>query len=152
MLFRSSQVLVRMFGGVDMDVVSFFKKSDLPILIREYSSSDTLSKEDRELVNRAVVIGDKRIHDVMVHRTEIIGVEMGMSIDKIISLFRKTGYSRFPIYKDSLDDIRGFIYVLDILNKKASEPTSLIRPAVFFPRSEERRVGKECRSRWSPYH
>ncbi|NOY61432.1 MAG: HlyC/CorC family transporter [Calditrichaeota bacterium] len=128
-----SQVLVRMFGGVDLDVETFFKKSDLPILIREYSSSSTLSKEDRELVNRAVVIGDKRLHDVMVHRTEIIGVEMGTSIDEIISLFRKTGYSRFPIYEDSLDDVRGFIYVLDILNTKASEPKSLIRPAVFFP-------------------
>ncbi|NIA29408.1 MAG: DUF21 domain-containing protein [Actinobacteria bacterium] len=128
-----SQVLVRMFGGVDLDVETFFKKSDLPILIRKYSSSNTLSKEDRELVNRAVVIGDKRLHDVMVHRTEIIGVEMGTSIDEIISLFRKTGYSRFPIYEDSLDDVRGFIYVLDILNTKASDPKSLIRPAVFFP-------------------
>jgi len=128
-----SQVLVRLFGGVDLDVETFFTKSDLPILLREYSSSDTLSKEDRELVKRAVVIGDKRLHDIMVHRTEIIGVEMRTSIDEIISLFRKTGYSRFPVYKDSLDDVRGFIYVLDILNTKGSEPKSLIRPAVFFP-------------------
>ncbi len=128
-----SQILVRTVGRAELDVETFFKKSDLPILIREYSSGDTLSKEDRELLNRAVVIGDKRVHDLMVHRTEIVGVEIGISLDEIIVLFQNTGYSRFPIYENSLDDVRGFIYVLDILNEKERALEKLIRPAVFFP-------------------
>ena len=76
-----------------------------------------------------------------------------------INVARETGHAVLSLdgaeYAVSLDDLQKIL--ADIAGPRPAPATELLRPSLLpklaqCPRSEERRVGKECRSRWSPYH
>ena len=129
-----SRNMVRLLGGQKDDVKLFFKKRDLPILIRKYISQDTLDFDDRVLISRAVRIGEKRVSDIMLPRTDMIAVSNKESITNIKELFYETGLSRLPVYEGSIDHIIGFYYVLDFLTARDQESLAL-RPVLFLPES-----------------
>ena len=128
-----SKVLIKLFGGETQDVELFFKKDDLPVLIREYASGDKFSSRDQALTQRAIHISEKKVYDVMIHRTNIIAAEKNTSITDILSLFQKTGVSRIPIYEENMDQIIGIVYLFDLFRPNIKSFARLIRPAIFIP-------------------
>src|SRR5256712_8147905 len=76
----------------------------------------------------------------MAPRPDIVGVREGASIGDLIALFREQEYSRFPVFKDSLDNIAGFVFVKDLValdnRDDTRQITSLLRPAVIVPESK----------------
>lgn len=127
-----SQLALSLFKGKQHSVNTFFRKQDLLILVREYFSSQTLSLSDRQLITRAMKIGEIRVSDIMIPRTDISGIEVHTSVNQIYDMFIKTGYSRFPVYNNNLDNILGFLYYNDLLGK-VSNIHRIIRPALFIP-------------------
>ena len=127
-----SQNLVEMFGGGSGDLIAFFKKQDLEILLREYSSAESVSERDRILVNRALRITDKRVNDVMIPRMDIVGLDVGIDIQEVKKAFISTGFSRLPIYDDDIDHIVGFIYALEMFSGNVSLK-DMMRPAYYVP-------------------
>ena len=79
----------------------------------------------------------------MTPRPEIEGIEIDTDEDLVAVLFRNSGFSRILVYEDDMDKILGVLNQKDFHNYIYGGEAE---------RSEERRVGKECRSRWSPYH
>ncbi len=127
-----AEFVVKVLGGGDDTVTTFFKKHDLPILIREYSSFGAFRLYEQLLVKRTLQFGDKKISKVMIPRTDIQGVEAGTPFPEIQRMFIKTGLSRLPVYQDSLDNITGFLYVLDLLDGD-KDMERILRHPVFFP-------------------
>jgi len=93
-----------------------------------------LSAEDRVMINRAIKIGEKRVSDVMLPRTDIVGIEVDAPIEEIRDAFLTSGYSRLPVYQEHLDQVVGIVYVLDFLSRVRSIRSQL-RPALFIPES-----------------
>jgi CBS domain containing-hemolysin-like protein len=96
--------------------------------------------EERRLLQSIVDFGDTLVREVMTPRPDIVAIAEDATIGKLRALFREQEYSRFPVYKDSLDNISGFIFVKDLV---AVEPhddnnpiTAFLRPAVFVPESK----------------
>ncbi len=111
-----------------------FSKIDLPILISEYSTSQAFTKQDQALFSRALRFREKRLWDIMVPRTDIIGVDLEEEFLDIRNQFRTSGFSRLPAYRDHLDQIEGFFYVLDFYAHLEKDMPPL-RPALFLPES-----------------
>ena len=75
--------------------------------------------EQREMRLRMVEFETARVADVMIPRAEIIGVEVGMSLDDLIQFYASEAHSRLPVYRDTLDDPIGVVHIRDVVGEIA---------------------------------
>jgi CBS domain containing-hemolysin-like protein len=96
--------------------------------------------EERRLLQSIVDFGDTLVREVMTPRPDIVAIREDATIGDLRALFREQEYSRFPVYKESLDNIAGFVFVKDLValdSRDDSRPlTPFLRPAVFVPESK----------------
>ena len=96
--------------------------------------------EERLLLQSIVDFGDTLVREVMTPRPDIVGIRENATIGELRALFREQEYSRFPVFKDSLDNIAGFVFVKDLVALDSSDDTrpitQLLRPAVVVPESK----------------
>lgn len=129
-----SQFLVSFMGGAQDEVQTFFKKRDLPVLVRLYAGLGRISPHNELMINRALKISDKRINEVMIPRTDIFALDVGTPLNEIIDTFVRTGHSRIPAFENDIDHILGFLHAFDFFYGKKNI-RELVRPALFFPES-----------------
>ncbi len=75
----------------------------------------TLSPEERAMLRAILKLGDMRVEDVMIPRADIEAIEIASSVADTIAIFRETGHSRLPVYRDDLDDPLGMIHIRDLM-------------------------------------
>ena len=106
----------------------------------ESAADDDISEEEgRELLQSIVDFTETVAREVMTPRPDIIAVQADTSLADLRALFREEQYSRMPVYRDSLDNILGIVYVKDMvaLPPDAAPPlTTLMRSAFFVPESK----------------
>lgn len=106
--------------------------------------SDTADLDPEEGGERALIVNVLRLHeitveDVMVPRPDIVAIEIGTPIDEIVAKIRREAHSRMPVYRETLDDLTGFLHIKDLLDAWGSsgpfdlEP--IVRDALFVPPS-----------------
>lgn len=97
----------------------------------------TIQGEGRRLLQSIVDFGDTLVREIMTPRPDIVAIRDDATIGDLVALFREQEYSRFPVYKESLDNIAGFVFVKDLValdgRDNARHITSLLRPAVIVP-------------------
>ena len=71
--------------------------------------------EERKLLQSIVDFGDTLVREVMTPRPDIVGIRDTATIADLRALFREQEYSRFPVFKESLDNIAGFVFVKDLV-------------------------------------
>jgi len=96
--------------------------------------------EGRRLLQSIVDFGDTLVREIMTPRPDIVAIRDDATIGDLVVLFREQEYSRFPVYKESLDNIAGFVFVKDLValdsRDNTRQITSLLRPAVIVPESK----------------
>ena len=96
--------------------------------------------EERRLLQSIVDFGDTLVREVMTPRPDIVAIREEATIGKLRELFREQEYSRFPVYKGSLDNIAGFVFIKDLVLLNAGDDDKpirgLIRPAVVVPETK----------------
>ena len=88
---------------------------DLIQLIDAQSEDGGIEEEQAEMISNIFEFGDLELHEVMTHRTEVCAAELSSSVGDVVKLAVETGFSRIPIYRETVDDICGVIYVKDLL-------------------------------------
>lgn len=93
----------------------------------------------RELLRNLADFRETMVREVMTPRPDIIGIDQSATIEQLYTLFREQQYSRIPVFKDSLDNVTGFIFLKDLIMRGA--PTSgpilpFTRPAHFVPETK----------------
>jgi CBS domain containing-hemolysin-like protein len=101
-----------------------------------------LEESDRELVRNVVEFGDKVVREVMTPRPEMFAVPATMSLEEFTAAVNEHGFSRVPVYGESLDEITGIVFARDMLGVKDTDAArrkvaQLQRPAVFVPESKK---------------
>jgi len=96
--------------------------------------------EDRKLLQSIVDFGDTIVREVMTPRPDIVAIEDTATISDLRALFREQEYSRFPVYKQNLDNIAGFVFVKDLVLLEAANDarpiSTLLRPALVVPETK----------------
>jgi putative hemolysin len=96
--------------------------------------------EERRLLQSIVDFGDTLVREVMTPRPDIVAISANATVGDLRALFREQEYSRFPVYRDSLDNIAGFVFVKDLVALNVGEDsrpiTTLLRPAVVVPETK----------------
>ncbi len=77
--------------------------------------SEAFSPEERSMINNILRLREVRVEDVMVPRTDIIAVDMDISLDELLQVFEDSGHSRLPVFSDTMDDPRGMVLIKDLL-------------------------------------
>lgn len=107
----------------------------------ELSSSNGSTKEDVAMLKGIVNFGNTAVKQIMTPRIDIVALDIEANFDAVMAAVREHGYSRMPVYKESLDKIEGVLYIKDILehtNQKASfEWQNLIREPMFVPETKK---------------
>ncbi len=87
---------------------------EIEALINAGEEEGIIEKEDSRLIQNVVAFGDKRVHEVMTPRREIIAIEVDKTLDDLRRLAKEQQFSRIPVFEGTLDRIRGFIHVRDL--------------------------------------
>jgi putative hemolysin len=95
----------------------------------------------RELLRNLADFRETMVREVMTPRPDIIAIENDATIEQLYTLFREQQYSRIPVFKETLDNVQGFVFIKDLLQRgpaaAISAPiTPLIRPAHFVPETK----------------
>lgn len=77
--------------------------------------AETGSEEEQKMLSGIVAFGQTEVVEIMHSRVDITGLEYEASYDEVRRIIVETGYSRIPVYGDDLDDVRGVLYVKDLL-------------------------------------
>ncbi|MFV0365339.1 MAG: gliding motility-associated protein GldE [Mangrovibacterium sp.] len=97
--------------------------------------------EDKEILEGIVNFGNKTAEEIMSPRVDVQGVDIKDSIDKLVDIINDSGYSRIPVFEDSHDNIKGVLYIKDLLpylNKVEDfKWQEIIRPPFFVPESKK---------------
>ena len=90
-----------------------FDSDELVTMVEEAEDNGDMDKHEADLITNAIEFNDQDVSEVYTPRVDMISVSNNDSIDDIEKKFRDTGYSRLPYYKDSIDNIIGFIHEKD---------------------------------------
>ena len=98
-------------------------------------------KEEQNMLEGIVRFGDETAKEVMTSRQDIVDLDFRSTFPDVIKCIVENNYSRIPVYQDSIDHVRGILYIKDLLphlGKPASfRWQSLIRPPYFVPETKK---------------
>ncbi len=118
---------------------AYLTKDDLTLLLAQ-TETDSESAEAMEMIEDALEFNEQDAHNIMIPRTEIIGIPAPATLPEIIKIARREGFTRYPVYRDTLDNILGVLIIYDIIKRKCADDTTaadLMREALFVPENTD---------------
>ena len=98
-----------------LDRASVYTEAELRQLVDIARESGYLRAEERRLIHRIFEFSDTVVREAMVPRTEMAAISSNCSLEQITKAFEQFRYSRLPVYRESLDDVIGFIHSKDVM-------------------------------------
>ena len=136
--------------GVDVKKAGrvLFTEAEVKSCIDLAKDHGTISADEKKLLSRVFTLNDKTVEQVMVPAEKMTVINEKASLDEILKIMRKTGYSRFPVVKGGGMDVIGMIYTKDFMplssEKKSVPIKKIIRPAYFI--SRDKTIDSQLRS------
>jgi CBS domain containing-hemolysin-like protein len=98
--------------------------------------------DERRLLQSIVDFGGTLVREVMTPRPDIVAIHEGATLAELLALFREQEYSRFPVYRENLDNIAGSVFMKDLLHTMdegfpgGASIARFLRPATFVPETK----------------
>ena len=99
----------------DAKVTHTVTEAELRMLIDISAEEGAVGEEEAELMERVFRFYDRRVNEVMVPRTEVVWLEAGTSDRRVLRSVRRDAALRFPVYRESLDNVVGIVNIKDVL-------------------------------------
>ena len=131
-IFEKLSAAISRKGNVDHHISQRFTHEEFHNLIHSESSSGSLEEHEKRMLVGLFRFREAEISEIYVPRVKITAIEETQSLDELKALAISSGYSRIPVYRETIDDIIGIIYVKDLLLYPDKESlTELMRPVWF---------------------
>lgn len=88
---------------------------EIKSILSEGQEQGILEAEEAEMISNIFEFDDKEVKDIMTHRKKIIGVNADMSVEEALKYMLEENYSRFPLYKNDIDEIIGVLHIKDVM-------------------------------------
>ncbi len=138
----STNAVVRLFGFDPNANEEAVTEEEILMMVDAGEEKGVIEESQKEMINNIFEFDDIVASDVMTHRTDVVAVEITDNFSELLEKTLETGYSRIPVYEEDLDNVKGVIYVKDLLHyvgKKIPPSVTindLMREAVFVPESK----------------
>jgi CBS domain containing-hemolysin-like protein len=148
-LNHSSQFILALFGerGAKNAEDAVHSPEELQILVEQAQEGGALKQQDADMLGNVFDFSEKTAREVMTPRTEIIALAEDATLEEVLETVRENGFSRYPVYRESIDDIVGLVLAKDLLavlspsgSVGAGEPfvlAKVMRPVHVIPGSRE---------------
>ena len=106
----------------------------------DITTDDETPIEERSMLQGIATFGEKEVSDIMQPRVQLFAVKITTEFEHLIELIIENGFSRIPVYEDTLDEIKGILYVKDLLphlEEHDFQWQGLLRPAFFVPENKK---------------
>jgi putative hemolysin len=143
-LQRSSELVLRAFGleppGAEREAMS---EAELRMLLSRSSEQGEIEHEEQQMIDKVFVFGDKDAADVMVPRPEVAAVAVDVPPEQALATVLDSPYTRYPVYRESLDDIVGVLHVRDLFTAVHDRGLAdvrldeIVRPATIVPETKD---------------
>lgn len=116
--------------------------AEVELVLNASERSGALGEQQSAMIRNVLEFGDTVAGDLMVPRPNVVAVDVNVSHEELVRLIRKNEHSRYPVYRDRLDNIIGILHVKDVFLFTASQGLSklnvrsLLRKAVFIPETQ----------------
>lgn len=126
--------------GPNASMVMAVRREALASLSEEARHVKTLRQAQKQLVTQVYEFGESTVEEVMVPRSLIIGLPADLTVGDAVAVAGEHQFSRYPVYKGTLDQVEGVIHIFDLLSAPGlhSPVTPYVRPIAFAP------AGKKC--------
>jgi putative hemolysin len=88
---------------------------ELRLMLRSAEEHGVIEPSEREMIRGIIELEETVVREVMTPRVDVVGVAAHASLQELLALVTEHGYSRLPVYTDTMDDIRGVVYARDLL-------------------------------------
>lgn len=132
LLTTSTNIIVKLFNLKVSD--NQVTEEEIKALIMEGSEHGAIEEEEKDIIERIFHLGDRNITSLMTHRTDIEWLHVNDTVGSIKAKFETITYSTYPVCEGLIDDIKGIIYVKDLLKANPDKTMiELCKPALFVP-------------------
>ena len=140
LLTISTNMISKIFGvgEAEEEIVT---EEEIKMMIDEGEEKGTIKKKKKQLLNNVFQFNDIVVSEIMTPRTDMYAIDINEDINHLLDKIDKYKYSRIPVYEDNIDNIKGILYVKDLIkplkNNKKIELKKLMREAYFVPESKD---------------
>lgn len=135
LLSNATNVISKLFGVTENEE-NTVTEEEIKMMLDQGEENGTIEEREKELINNVFELNDILVSEIMKHRTEIFALDISTTKEELLEELEKQEYrySRIPIYEETIDEIRGVLYIKDVLkniNKKTLNIKKIMKPAYF---------------------
>jgi putative hemolysin len=143
-LQESTALILRALGlqppGAEHEAHS---EAELRMLLSSSAEQGEIEHEEQEMLYKVFDFADKEVADVMVPRPEVVAISIALPAEEALQAVLESPYTRYPIYRESLDDIVGVLHIRDLIEALhdrgivSVDMDALVRPAYMVPETKD---------------
>ncbi len=132
-----SNLMLRIFGLHAADHNEIHTEEEIRMLLTESEEGGAIKSSENELIQNVFEFDDRVVRQILIPRTKISAIDVESTKEEVVQKVIDEGYSRMPVYQESLDNIIGVVYTKDLIKilyeKNFKGINDLIRPSYFIP-------------------
>ena len=120
---------------------AFVTREDVRHIVQEGHETGVFSEAEREYIENVFDFTHTSVREVMVPRTRIVGIDLESDREEMLKTILENKFSRYPVYRGSIENVLGFIHGKDFLGRMVGEPgfsvESIVRPPFYVPEAKK---------------
>jgi len=137
----ATNCLARLLGAAAVPEGPIVTPAELKVMVAASEEEGLIERQERTMIDNILELEETTVREVMVPRPDIVALPAAATVRGAVDTFVREGYSRLPVYRDTIDDIVGILYGKDLLPLSVSgrlddQVGDFVRPAYFVPESK----------------
>ena len=142
LISRSSNLITHRFGQEALTTGPTVTEEEIRLMVDTGGKEGVIEEGEREMIHGVFELGEMTVGDIMSPRVDIVTLEGHSTLADAIHISSEHGYSRIPVYEETIDNIKGVVYVKDVLpyveaDKLDTQVRDVMREPYFVPESKK---------------
>jgi len=117
--------ILRIFGIRAIHGSEIHSEEELKMIIMESQEGGAIEETERDLIQNVFEFDDRRVSNIQTLRKNVSAIELNSTVREAIDFAINEGYSRYPVYEESLDNIKGILYTKDLMKLTLEQPEEM---------------------------
>ena len=139
LLTWSTNIVSKIFGVSEQEE-EIVTEEEIKMMVDQGEEKGSIEENEKELINNVFEFNDIVASEIMTHRTDMYAIEINQDLYELLDEIDEYKYSRIPVYEETIDDIKGILFLKDILKlvstRKEFKIADIMREAYFVPESK----------------
>lgn len=139
LLTWSTNLISKLFGVGEQEEETVTEE-EIKMMVDQGEEKGVIEETEKEIINNVFALNDIIASEIMMHRTDIFAIEINENVYELLDKIDDYKYSRIPVYEETIDNIKGILYLKDILKlvstRKEFKIADILREAYFVPESK----------------